>query len=223
VSDHTTVYKELILRAWVDAHLPDPLRRQLARIYAASFPATGRVDIAVLLAGADLAQGLLCTAERRGALVGFTYSSPVVGTDVHLLGYVAVDPAHRARGIGSHLVTFLRHLAATTGTPSGFLVELEPVPAPSHCVGGSPRTPLHFYEHVGARRVDCLPDFEVVDSTVDASPRTRLLWLPTGNPEHPARLDGPRLRQSVETILTRAHGLDPRDPRLAKILESLAC
>ena len=207
---------ELLLQTWDDNRLSDSLVRGIARLYRATFPASQRVDVAVLLANADLGRGLLCTAKRHGHLVGFTYSTPLADTTVHLLGYVAVDPACRGRGIGSRLVAFLRQRAADIGF-RGFLIELESAAAPSN------EQRLRFYRHAGARPVDCLPQYGPLDATDDSTPPTQLLWLSTGGATDSSQPTAALLRRCVLTILTHAHRLDEGDPRVARILSAIVC
>jgi ribosomal-protein-alanine N-acetyltransferase len=99
------------------------------------------------------ADSLVLTAKVSGMIpLGTTgvagFAIMRFGEDVAHLNLLAVDPAHRRRGIGRRLITWLEETAITAGT---FVIGLE--------LRASNESALSFYGKLGYREVTRIPGY----------------------------------------------------------------
>jgi ribosomal protein S18 acetylase RimI-like enzyme len=178
-----------------------------------------------------LANGeLLCyLALVEDVMVGFAIVLPLDDLPIGFLEYLAVDPDHRNRGLGSRLMEHLRvALPEAPTTMQGLLLEVEP---PSEDRGESEdsgeesrlrRRRIGFYERNGATVLDAARRYRAPDLSGTGTVPYWLMWLPLSNAAGPVPT-GDLLRQYVTAILVCGYGLDEVDPLVSAVVDDLAC
>jgi [ribosomal protein S18]-alanine N-acetyltransferase len=91
-------------------------------------------------------ESVVLTARRQGEVAGFAIMR--YGDDVAHLNLLAVDPAHRRRGIARQLITWLEESASTAGT---FIIGLE--------LRATNDSALAFYTSLGYRELGRVPGY----------------------------------------------------------------
>lgn len=91
----------------------------LARIYTTSILESERKSMAALRRMVERPEYLFLMALAGSSIVGFTISIRLADSGAALLEYMAVDPAHRGRGIGQAL---FQHTAAHEHMADRFLL-----------------------------------------------------------------------------------------------------
>lgn len=161
---------------------------------------------------------LLLAEDRRGNVIGLTFTFYFPEIRYGYLQYIASDPERPARGIGGALYEALREYLTRTSA-RGLLLDVPPDVAdklkePERLAIN--RTRMRFYERYGA-----LP----IENTlwdVTANPRnegylTLLLYDGLGRPGAPRRRD---VRRAVESILIHQYGFSADDPFVREIVGS---
>jgi [ribosomal protein S18]-alanine N-acetyltransferase len=91
-------------------------------------------------------ESLVLTARAAGAVAGFAIMR--YADDVAHLNLLAVDPAHRRRGIAKRLMTWLEETASTAGT---FIIGLE--------LRATNEAAFAFYSALGYRELGRVPGY----------------------------------------------------------------
>ena len=192
------------------------------RIFHAAFPsetdAIGRIREALTTPPARYEPLLLLAEDRRGNVIGLTFTFHFADLRYAYLQYIASDPERPARGIGGALYEALREYLRRKGA-HGLLLDVPPdekakLKEPERLAVNRKR--MRFYERYGA-----LP----VTGTLwdeEANPRnegylTMLLYDPLGRRGRPRRAE---VRRAVQRILVAQYGFSERDAFVRRIVAS---
>lgn len=191
------------------ASLPPDVLAAVGQLYEASFPPEERTPFTELQNG--VATGLRRLWLEDSALAFAVTTSLHTDDDDLLLEYIAVDAAHRSKGIGQSMIRDLldQHVGP-------IVLEVEE-PAVSSDPYAARR--IEFYERLGARQIPFSDTYKMPDLNGDGVLPMRLLDMA---PERRAQAWRPEMvRDLVTHIWTDAYTLDPQDGRLRAVLQSI--
>ena len=195
----------------------------LCDIYIESFPPSERVDLRVLAADIVDNRSWLFTARMAHNLMGFAVTTPLSGTQVHLLEYMAVAKEARSRGIGALLLQSVsKHAAQSSDNVIGCILEVESDDFGTEDEQLIRKRRIEFYLRNGVLPVTCAPLYQVPSfAGDDAILPMKLMWLPLNN--ETGTLSGRKLRDCICSIYNQSYGLSTDDPFVQSALNDLTC
>lgn len=128
----------------------EPAFADLVCIYCEAHPASEIKSVDALAAMIERPEYLFLAAVEADAVIGFAIAVALAGTDATLLEYMAVDTAHRGRGVGQQL---FRAVAQMSGR--FLLVEVDSDRFPSQDAQDRARR-KQFYRRLGCRQIEGL-------------------------------------------------------------------
>ena len=168
-------------------------------IYEASFPPSLRAPWSDLTHHRGDEEFLVLVADDRDVL-GTALVRRLGETDIAFVRYLAVDPAHRGRGLGEMLVAMLRDRLRATGVAALLLDVEKPVGAHAE----DDRRRIAFYERCGLSLLD-VPGYAPPEHGETGEIVPLLLMgqaLDDGAP-----LAGSRLADAVSAVLLHRYGV----------------
>lgn len=168
-------------------------------IYEASFPPSLRAPWADLVDHRD-DERLLILDDSAFGPAGMALVRRLGQTDMAFVRYLAVDPARRDRGLGTDLVTHLRHALRSDGVGALLLDVEEPIGEHAE----QDRRRIAFYQRCGIDVLD-VPDYAPPEHGETGEIVPLLLMgeiLDGGQP-----LTGTRLRDAVRAVMTHRYGV----------------
>jgi ribosomal protein S18 acetylase RimI-like enzyme len=193
----------------IDAATPADLDALIA-LYEAAFLASERKPSAVVRAMASDPAYRVGVARQGGAVVGFAILFRFPGGGLALLEYMAVDPEHRAQGIGEALFR-----DAVSGLDAGvtLTVEVEADAAPHPDQADRARRKA-FYRRLGCLEVEGL-DYRV-PLPGGPPPMNLMVWRPTAT-----EVVGVKLRDWLGRLYRDGYGVGDHDPRFTAMTAGL--
>lgn len=192
----------------------DPARASefaaLMRLYEEAIPASERKAEAQIASMMRDPNYRFLAALLDGALVGFAIAYGFQRERLSLLEYMAVDPAHRSKGIGGrlfHAVTSLFHMAA----PLLLEVDSDGEPSADHAQRAARK---RFYRRLGCREIAGL--VYILPLGV-RPPQMNLLVHGAGG----TSLERETLRHWLNLLYVEIYDLPPSDPRIAAMIAGL--
>jgi ribosomal protein S18 acetylase RimI-like enzyme len=202
-------------------HLGRTHSDQFRSIFISSFPAPERGDFDELVS--DIAKGVrvLFAALTKGDFIGFAVTLRLKPSDIHVLEYLAVDEAHRNRGIGAQLLRGAGGMLKTQSNAEAIILEVEPDDE-----GGAEERQLRarriqFYQRLGAKLIDCALHYCAPNLAGVGTVNFRLMWLPLT--ERTAVPTGTSLRNCLINLYSQSYELAEDDPIVEATLNGLTC
>jgi GNAT superfamily N-acetyltransferase len=184
----------------------------LVRIYKAALPASERKGVEALRTMLARPDYEFLVAWRDEEVVGFAIVVRLAGCQACLLEYMAVDVAHRGRGIGAVL---FRASAASVGAQTLLLeVEAEDAAAPDAEERVRRRA---FYRRLGCRLVDGLR-YLMPPVTWDRPPSMGLFVF---RDSFPTTIRRTELQRWLECLYVSVYGRSPDDPLIGEMVGPL--
>jgi ribosomal protein S18 acetylase RimI-like enzyme len=195
--------------------------KEMEDIYLVSLPAEERIDFQKLLNAIKGKSNWLFVSEVNKSIAGFALVKPLVGTNIFLLRYIAVEPKLRNMGIGTAMLCYLKEKCGLQSTASGLIFEVESeVNAPPQEVAMRKRR-LGFYKKNGAKFINCAPSYKMPNQATRGTINMKLMWIPLDG--YSIEPKGQKLRNCIINIYTQAYDKQIDDPILMEILSSLKC
>jgi ribosomal protein S18 acetylase RimI-like enzyme len=193
---------------------PDPAFDDLFRIYTQAHPASERKSLEALRDMISRPEYLFLAAVDPDTVIGFAIAIAFADSDAALLEYVAVDAAHRGRGIGQLL---FRAVADHPQIRDRFLlveVDSDRMPSPD---ASDPARRKRFYSRQGCKQIEGLAYQMPRVSTAEPP----LMDLLVHRHELPHAIQKSHLRSWLEACYMQVYQQSIPDPRIASMLESL--
>ena len=174
-------------------------------LYESSFPASLRAPWSALTDHRDDEDFLVLVQDDvvgvEGDVVGIALLRRLGPTDMSFVRYLAVDPARRGEGLGTHLVALLAERLRADGVGVLLLDVEEPLGAHAD----DDRRRIEFYRRCGMHLLD-VPGYAPPDHGETGEAVPLLLMGMTLGPE-PA-LTGRRLEDAVRAVLLHRYGVE---------------
>lgn len=190
---------------------------EVGRIYTASIPPNERKPLDALRAMASRTDYRLLAARRNDTVLGFAALFAPPDEPFALLEYLAVDEASRGGGIGAGL--FRAAAAELASSQRMLLIEVEAAVGEREELEHRRRRQA-FYRRLGCRRVMGLA-YELPLRTAGLPPAMELM-IHHPNAAAEPRLDRRTLEAALLGIYTRVYDQPTHDPRIARMLSTLA-
>jgi ribosomal protein S18 acetylase RimI-like enzyme len=184
----------------------DPAFHDLLRIYTASLPASERKPPEQLAAMLTRPEYLFLINSVNTA---FAIAICLDQTEAALLEYLAVDPAHRSRGAGSHLFTALTQRPELTNRT--LIAEVDVPTDPTAARRKS------FYRKLGCREIAHLT--YLMPQVAETPPPPMHLLLYKHEPQ--TTIPKPQLQTWLECIYTEVYAQPIPNPRIDAMLTPL--
>lgn len=189
----------------------EPAFADLVRIYSEAHPASEIKSVDALAAMIERPEYLFLAAVEADAAIGFAIAVALAGTDATLLEYMAVDAAHRGRGVGQRLFRAIAEM------PGRFLVvEVDSDRFPSQDAQDRVRR-KQFYRRLGCRQIEGLTYRMPRVST--AEPPLMDMLVQRG--ELPDSIDKAQLRVWLEACYAQVYQQALPDERIEAMLADL--
>jgi len=187
-------------------------RRQVGTILAASFRPEYHVELERLL-GPD--RRVYVKVDDVGEVLGFATTQLLAPLGVHHLGYLAVAPAGRNRGVGTSLLRHVLERARVDGAGAVVLEVEDPdeTDDPEERVLRERR--IGFYTRVGAVRLPLTWLVPYADGS--GTEPMYLLWVPVTAPPP----EGDALVTLATGLYTLHYRREPDDPLVTTVLSSV--
>jgi ribosomal protein S18 acetylase RimI-like enzyme len=186
----------------------------VARIYAASIPASERKPLEAIRQMADRPDyRLIAAADDTDRVIGFAAVFVPADETFALLEYLAVDESTRGRGMGAALFAGAVEALGAESRPRSVLVEVDAdLPdAPDHEIRVRRQA---FYRRLGCRRMADL-DYELPLRAAGLPPPMHLF---VHHRENDAPVRRTNLARALRKIYTDVYGQPADDPRIGRML-----
>jgi ribosomal protein S18 acetylase RimI-like enzyme len=192
----------------------DPAFSELKRIYTESLPEGERKATNLLSSMIQNPDYAFLVALQKDLVVGFSIALRLLGSDSGLIEYMAVDIAHRNRGIGQLLLYETVNFDLLAGRYC--IVEVDS--DKTETVDTKDRTRRKaFYRRFGFREIDGLSYLMPQVASV-MPPDMDLLVFRDELPEHIKKC---HLRQWLESCYVHVYGLPANDQRIESMLRNI--
>jgi GNAT superfamily N-acetyltransferase len=183
----------------------------LVRIYCEAHPAGEIKSVEALAAMIARPEYLFLTGVEADAVIGFAIAIALAGTDATLLEYMAVNVAHRGRGVGQKI------FRAVAQMPGRFLVvEVDSDRFPSPDAQDRVRR-KQFYRRLGCKEIEGL--IWRMPRVSTAEPPLMDMLVQRG--ELPDLIEKPHLRAWIEACYAQVYQQALPDDRIEAMLADL--
>jgi hypothetical protein len=187
---------------------------QVVRIYTEALPESERKSPSVLREMLAKPAYEFLIAKHNGAVVGFSTTAALSGTNACVLEYMAVRSRNRSQGIGA--VLFQRAVSTTLAAPRYVLLEVD-----SEGIDAGERDQRarrqRFYRDLGCRRVSGL-SYALPLVTANTPPPMDLLVYRS---DLPPVIDKGQLREWLTALYVDIYGQPRDDARIPDMLRLL--
>lgn len=154
---------------------------QIQQIYEASFADYERDPIENIMSQVLDESLMLFVANDKHKIIGIAMLYKLSDVPAFYLPYFAMSPENRGKGVGSKFLTDILQYLSAQGTASALVWEIEP--PDSNNTNDLRNKRARFYEKLGAKYVDMVPNYRI--PLLDEIFPYLLYWLPLEGRDKP--------------------------------------